>query len=40
MSADQPTAHRPRDEIDAFEQQMDSQARSSAQTKNQRIAYV
>jgi hypothetical protein len=34
MPADRPTAHRPRDEIDAFESKMDSRARSSAQTKS------
>ena len=34
MSADQPTAQRPRGEIDAFELQMDSQARLWAQTKS------
>ena len=37
MSADRPTAHRPRGEIDAFEWQMDSRVRSSAQTKSKPV---
>ena len=37
MSADRPTAPRPRDEIDAFESKMDSRARSSAQTNSKPV---
>lgn len=37
MSADRPTAHRPRGEIDAVQWQMDSHVRSSAQTKSKPV---
>jgi hypothetical protein len=37
MSADRPTAHRPRGEIDAVQSKIDSRARSSAQTKSKPV---